>query len=366
MGNNANVGIGTSSPAAKLDVIGSVKITDGSEGANKVLTSDASGLASWQDLAGNGGIYSGSGSLSGATSVNQGANRINFVSTLHLGFNIENNTLNNTAFTIKNLTDGTPGTPSGSVGAQVLVSAANVERTGVYSAITGTGTGNQIGVWTAAEGAGSGFNRGINSTARNSTGTNIAGDFTAVGNSGENYGLRVSIGGSSSSNKYGLRIITGGSAQGTKYGVHTQNEDYNYFSGSVGIASAAPTSSLEVNGSFAKNILFVETPGTVTLDENSSGIIFDGGGGALTVLLPDAANCKGRIYHFTVVNAGNNQIDLTDVAGHPIFLSQASGQSTETIPTSPGLPMPIGCSLISSGSGWYAISSWVGNPGAGM
>ncbi len=45
---NGNVGIGTSSPTAKLDVTGNVKITDGTQGAGKVLTSDASGMASWQ------------------------------------------------------------------------------------------------------------------------------------------------------------------------------------------------------------------------------------------------------------------------------------------------------------------------------
>jgi hypothetical protein len=42
------VGIGTPTPSAKLDVIGAVKITDGTQGASKVLTSDANGLASWQ------------------------------------------------------------------------------------------------------------------------------------------------------------------------------------------------------------------------------------------------------------------------------------------------------------------------------
>lgn len=43
-----NVGIGTTNPDAKLDVNGPVMITDGSQGAGKVLTSDASGFASWQ------------------------------------------------------------------------------------------------------------------------------------------------------------------------------------------------------------------------------------------------------------------------------------------------------------------------------
>ena len=42
------VGIGTSSPTAKLEVNGQVRITDGTQAAGKVLTSDSVGLASWQ------------------------------------------------------------------------------------------------------------------------------------------------------------------------------------------------------------------------------------------------------------------------------------------------------------------------------
>jgi hypothetical protein len=43
---NGQVGIGTI-PAAQLDIDGDIKITDGTEGNGKVLTSDANGLATW-------------------------------------------------------------------------------------------------------------------------------------------------------------------------------------------------------------------------------------------------------------------------------------------------------------------------------
>jgi hypothetical protein len=47
---SGNVGIGTATPAARLDVTGTIKITDGTEGTGKVLTSDTSGIASWQTI----------------------------------------------------------------------------------------------------------------------------------------------------------------------------------------------------------------------------------------------------------------------------------------------------------------------------
>jgi hypothetical protein len=57
---DGNLGIGTNNPTARLHVNGSVRIVDGQQGAQKVLTSDASGNASWQTPArqSNYGFYS--------------------------------------------------------------------------------------------------------------------------------------------------------------------------------------------------------------------------------------------------------------------------------------------------------------------
>lgn len=44
-----NVGIGTVTPTAKLDIRGTFRLRDGNEAANKVLVSDASGNAQWND-----------------------------------------------------------------------------------------------------------------------------------------------------------------------------------------------------------------------------------------------------------------------------------------------------------------------------
>lgn len=45
---NGRVGIGNNAPAATLDVNGTFKLNDGTQGAGKMLTSDAAGNASWQ------------------------------------------------------------------------------------------------------------------------------------------------------------------------------------------------------------------------------------------------------------------------------------------------------------------------------
>ncbi len=49
-GGTQRVGIGTDNPSANLDIQGTLRVADGTQGAGKVLTSDASGVASWASV----------------------------------------------------------------------------------------------------------------------------------------------------------------------------------------------------------------------------------------------------------------------------------------------------------------------------
>lgn len=84
MNNAGNVGIGTSTPGAKLEVAGQVKITGGTPGAGKVLTSDAAGLATWQTQSSSGW------SLTGNASTVDGTNFIGTTDDIPVNFRVNN------------------------------------------------------------------------------------------------------------------------------------------------------------------------------------------------------------------------------------------------------------------------------------
>ncbi|MCJ7933289.1 MAG: hypothetical protein MUW56_06530 [Chryseobacterium sp.] len=91
--NNGNVGMGTVTPTNKLDIRsttnGALKIADGSQGANRVLTSDANGVATWKDLPANTdtSIYAGNGTLAGNRIVAQAGSTLAFTSSAATGTN---------------------------------------------------------------------------------------------------------------------------------------------------------------------------------------------------------------------------------------------------------------------------------------
>ncbi len=81
---SGNVGVGTGSPSVKFDIEGGTtspafKLVDGTQGANKVLTSDASGNASWTSLSGlSTNIYTSDGTLAGNRTVTMDSNTLVF------------------------------------------------------------------------------------------------------------------------------------------------------------------------------------------------------------------------------------------------------------------------------------------------
>ena len=134
----------------------------------------------------------------------------------------------------------------------------------------------------------------------------------------------------------------------------------------MGVGTTVPSSKLEVKGSVAKAIKFINTGGSVTLDETHSTLIFHATGSSdiLDVELPDPSTCIGRIYHFTHVDPSQGAIlNINAPAGFLIYMRDSNGRTTESFPSSAAFPIPVGCTLVANDTGWYAISSWVGDPG---
>lgn len=97
---SGNIGIGTTNPTSKLQIesgtSGALKIVDGTQGTDKVLTSDASGVATWKALPAapaSANIYNTDGSLTGNRTVTQGANTLAFTGTQTNAFSVDGTTL---------------------------------------------------------------------------------------------------------------------------------------------------------------------------------------------------------------------------------------------------------------------------------
>ncbi|SEJ86198.1 hypothetical protein SAMN05216327_1308 [Dyadobacter sp. SG02] len=88
-----NVGIGTTTPAAKLHVVGNVAIQDGTQGAGKVLTSDAAGIASWKAPVGS-GASTATQSASYAVPIGNGAQPSAFFGVTEGSYTTVSNTTN--------------------------------------------------------------------------------------------------------------------------------------------------------------------------------------------------------------------------------------------------------------------------------
>ncbi|MBS7787154.1 tail fiber domain-containing protein [Flavobacterium sp. CYK-55] len=94
---STNVGIGTTTPASRLHVVGNIRMVDGNQAAGKVLTSDVNGTATWQNASNN------AWGLLGNTGTNATTNFLGTIDNVDLVFRRNNISsgkigLNNTFF----------------------------------------------------------------------------------------------------------------------------------------------------------------------------------------------------------------------------------------------------------------------------
>jgi hypothetical protein len=166
-----NVGVGTNAPGAKLDIAGQVKIQGGNPGVGKLLSSDASGLASWKTITANdinawstnGNAGTGSANFIGTTDNQDLRFKVNNISagllqsngTTFLGLNagLSNTSgITNTAIGSSALRSNTSGDFNTAIGANALYTNSGgsnnvaMGRFAAYSNSTGhsiTSTGSE-------------------------------------------------------------------------------------------------------------------------------------------------------------------------------------------------------------------------------
>jgi hypothetical protein len=82
----SNVGIGTNIPSVRLEVNGQIKISGGSPGNGKVLTSDATGIGTWTTLSGADNL----GNHTATTTLNMGGNNITSAAAVYASIYYDN------------------------------------------------------------------------------------------------------------------------------------------------------------------------------------------------------------------------------------------------------------------------------------
>lgn len=313
--NGTNIGIGNASPLAKLDITGNIKIADGTQGAGKVLTSDANGLASWQTPSGSGGaswlLTGNAGTVDGTNFIgttdsvpfnirvnNQRAGRIEssyLTANSFYGYlsGFSNTTGNgNTGMGWQALQSNTSGIYNTANGYQSL----SLNRTGSYNTANGNLAlyFNNDGNNNTATGLQSLF---LNSNGNDNTATGFQSlFFNSTGNKNIAVGRRALFNNTTGSNNTAIGdsagVANGNLVNTTALGYHAiarQNNSIQLgdsavttvFAG-VGNASTLVTGRLQVtNGAALGRVLTSDAFGVATWQTPGAGI---GGGGTLNFI----------------------------------------------------------------------------------
>jgi|GEM_PF-5493257 len=255
-----NVGIGTTSPAQKLDVAGTVqmtgiKLTTGATNGY-ALISDVNGVGTWQP-AGSGTIsgscssgtnyvpkMSGTSAITCSQIYDNGTNVGIGTSSPAAKLNIVSNSTNTNGIDVEHTV--TSGTNYG-----VL---SNVSGSAYWTALMGgtnssTVTGDTYGAAYTLTGSGI-YNIAIRAdNAATATTGNYGGWFVVTGAAPTNTGLYAYASGATSN----IGLYIGVSAGASNYSIYSSATVKSYFAGNVGIGTSAPSVKLEVTGDVAIN-----------------------------------------------------------------------------------------------------------------
>lgn len=292
-----NVGIGTDSPGAKLHVHdGQVKISDGSEGAGKVLTSDANGLASWQDPApGSSSLWTANGDNIFYTTGNVGINEPGPTSKLCVNGEVDSHAIFVNA----------QGNGSGIVAWSEQGSAAEFTSSYAYG-VRGTSECDQCTAFGGYFVAKSTKGCGVFGSASAKNGDTHGGKFISLSNegtgiygSGGKYGIYAEATrtkGEAIAGKFNGDVNEGIGvwAKGKKYNIYAANNNSkSYFAGKVGIGYLFPGCKLHVkqDGTDFQSGLRLERPEntkwwSIQINQNDD-LVFDYNGTSTRAWISD-------------------------------------------------------------------------------
>lgn len=318
-GTVGNVGIGTSSPAAKLEINGSsgstIKIVDGNQAAGKVLTSDANGQGSWQTIAaasnwtttGNSGTSAGTNFVGTTDNVdfvvktnNTEKMRVSSGGNVGIGATAPINSLQ----VSKNIdVDGAVGVMSSGTIQSAVVSNASGFRSSPATAATGFTLANLFH-FRAVQGT-----IGAGSAITNQYGFEAHSTLTGATN---NYGFRGDI-----------------PAGTNRWNVYMSGTAKNYFAGEVGIGNNAPAVLLDLKGD---NVAY---GGQLRIASSDVAQITFYNSGALTL---NATNRLGDIYY----NVSNSTLNIENQSGNKYIILNQSGGNVGIGTTTPGYKLQVG------------------------